>query len=90
MGCGKGGSAAARLIQDPAEAADLCCDMTDPTKKLMKTNLIIDDLDEEILSKARKYASTRGKTLEELVEEFLTQFADGSGLDPAAKDDYKP
>ncbi len=38
----------------------------------MKIDLTIDDIDEEVLAKVRNHASAIGKTVEQLVEEFLS------------------
>jgi hypothetical protein len=47
----------------------------------MKTDLTIDDIDEEVLAKARLSASAMGKTVEQLLVEFLTDFADNPRSD---------
>jgi hypothetical protein len=52
----------------------------------MKIDLTIDDIDEEVLAKARNSARALGKTVEQLVEEFLTGFANGSQLDASANE----
>jgi antitoxin component of RelBE/YafQ-DinJ toxin-antitoxin module len=65
--------------------------MSDPASGVtMKIDLTIDDIDEEVLAKARRYASTLGKTVEQLVEEFLTGFANDSELDASANESKTP
>ena len=47
----------------------------------MQIEITIDGIDEEVLAKARDYAATIGKTLEQLIVEVLTDFATNPQFD---------
>ncbi len=56
----------------------------------MKIDLTIDDINEEVLGKVRNYASALGKTVGQLVEEFLSGLANNSQLDASANESKTP
>ena len=64
--------------------------MNNRTGSDMKIDLTIDDIDEEVLAKARNYAVAVGKTVEQLVERFLSDLANNSQLDSSAKEPKTP
>lgn len=51
----------------------------------MQIEITIDGIDEEVLAKARDYANSLGKTVEQLIVEFLTDFATDPQFDKPVK-----